>query len=174
MAMFVALAAGAAARAAPAPSVADCVWSQVPQADRHKVISASASTDDLTKQLQDLIPAVLPRITANCHIVLTSDSETQVGVDLSTKLMETWAAAQIKARYGVAPAALSVAWKRIPAPLRGQIADGAKAGTNPTPDQISALVGMAGAVGLKGQDALTMIGIYAASRAMFEQAGGTG
>jgi hypothetical protein len=61
LAMFAALAFGAAAKAdPPTPGQADCVWRAIPQSDRDSLIATSTSTDDLVAKLQTLAPTVLP------------------------------------------------------------------------------------------------------------------
>ncbi len=159
------------------PGAADCVWAAVPL-EVHDAVGAATSIDDLTlaeSPLDQNSGAPLAAMAVKCHV---ADQAGAPGRDVAqhviiARTMQIWAGNRLRIDYQVADDKLAGAWAAQSPAARAAFAAW-MVGSLEVSDAPPALKPLVEQLGLTGDDAAKLVLFYAASRALFEQMGGTG
>jgi hypothetical protein len=118
----------AAQTPAPAPAsplaIARCTWDALPARTRAALVASGPAIDDIGKAVSEMNPALMQLAQSQCPSPATREIDAAAKDAWAGTVMTNWAEGQLASRYRVTPAALALAWSRMPAAARRQIAAG--------------------------------------------------
>ena len=165
MIFFAAALAAPAAAQAPTPAspvtgmaIARCIWAALPDRTRATLIASGPTNDDIGKAVSGMNPALMELAQSQCPSPETPQIEAASKDAWAGTVITHWAEGELAARYSVTPAALAVAWSRVPPDQRQQIATG----FDSTPEAVRANVaGFAARLRLTDPIALDLLSAWA-------------
>jgi hypothetical protein len=119
---------GPAAAQPPAPAsplaIARCTWASLPATTRAALVASGPTIDDIGKAVSGMNPALMQLAQSQCPSPATREIDAASKDAWAGTVMTNWAEGELSSRYRVTPAALALAWSRVPAAQRRQIAAG--------------------------------------------------
>ena len=118
----------AAQPAQPQPAsplaIARCVWGALPATTRAALVASGPTIDDIGKAVSGMSPALMQLAQSQCPSPTTKQIADAAKDAWAGTVMTNWSESELSTRYRVTPAALALAWSRVPAASRRQIAAG--------------------------------------------------
>jgi hypothetical protein len=151
-----------AAQTPPAPAspltIARCTWAALPAATRAALVASGPTIDDIGKAVAGMSPALMQLAQSQCPSPATREIDDAAKDAWAGTVMTNWAEGELSSRYRVTPAALALAWSRVPAAGRRQIA----AGFDKAPEAVRGdVAGFAAQLRLTDPGALDLLSAWA-------------
>ena len=162
IALTAAVLGGPAAAQTPAPAsalaIARCTWSALPATTRAALVASGPSIDDIGKAVTGMSPTLMQLAQSQCPQPTTQQIYDDAKDAWAGTVMTNWAEGELSSSYQVTPAALALAWGRVPAAARRQIA----AGFDKAPEAVRGdIAGFAGELRLTDPTALDLLSAWA-------------
>ncbi|MEJ0064968.1 MAG: hypothetical protein WDM85_05675 [Caulobacteraceae bacterium] len=146
------------AQPAGALAIARCTWAALPATTRAALIASGPTIDDIGKAVAGMSPALMQLAQSQCPSPTTKTIYEGAKDAWAGTVMTNWSEGELLARYRVSPAALALAWSRVPAAGRRQIA----AGFDKAPEAVRGdIAGFAALLGLTDPIALDLLSAWA-------------
>jgi hypothetical protein len=105
-------------------AIARCTWAALPATTRAALVASGPTIDDIGKAVSGMSPALMQLAQSQCPSPATQAINEAAKDAWAGTVMTNWAEGELASRYRVTPAALALAWSRVPPSARRQIAAG--------------------------------------------------